>query len=543
MPVVIVDSDPRGRRVVAACSVEARRHGIRPGQSAVEAETAIEAAARSAPRPLQAMFVPGDAAADLQMLHAIADRCRTLTPLVGCDVEAFPDSLLLDLTGCDDRLLEAAALARELRTILDDGTLYGRIAAAPGVHAAWALACYGPPPTVMLPRPASTAQPQHTHRGQGSEIEDAGDGLLQVAHPRWPLLLACEWPAARRLLLELPLAALRLDARIQTTLAELGLVTVGDVNALPRAELRRRFGPPVVHALQTLLGERPETFPGLAERPQFDRRLRWDFPVTDRGILQQHLEKAFEKLLQELQAARMVTQRFLLRFELEGHQATELAIVLATPTCALERILRVVALKLEGLHFPAGVCGMHIIAQHVRPRCEDTGGLFDRWPDSDPRALEMLADELLARLGPDAACRFVPVESHVPEQTFERTTLIDARGTSAAARRIGVRDEPRERSALPDPDVPEGPLRPVLVYRTPERLDVLKRDALGRPLQFRFRRRLFSVAAWSSEEAVQTGWWTPEPVERQYFRVHTFDGRCLWIYRSGDEWFLHGEFD
>ncbi|RMG33543.1 MAG: DNA polymerase Y family protein, partial [Planctomycetota bacterium] len=516
--------------------------GIAPGQPAVEAEALAENAQRSGRVARGAVFIDEDTDADREGLRELADRCRILTPLVGCSDAEFPGSLLLDLTGCAASARPPRELAEAIRQSFEPSGLQGRIVLAPGIHAAWALACLLPFETRRFARgfplpgiPPDCAERATEQSGRQDEPPPSTDAHF-LPHPRWPLLATRDWPTARRLLTELPIAALRLDPKTEAILEELGLITIGTLLEMPRTELRRRMGKQLVERLQTLMGERPEIFPALPERPDFTETQQWDFPVVERSALQTHLRHALDRVVERLRAAGQTTDRYRIELFLDNGETACIPIELAAPTLAPSRIHRVLALKLETIRPPAGVQGLKVSAPETRPIREEMRGLFAQLPASDEHSLRDLADELVGRLGPTAVCRFVPADTHVPEKAYRPVDLLGDVLLPTLEQNVA----PSERST--DPEASPPPLRPLIIYPSPLPMVVIQYDHQDRPLRFRCRRRRFVAMAWSSEESLQAEWWTETPIDRRYFRLQTADGRCLWVFRSGSKWFLHGEF-
>ena len=71
----------------------------------------------------------------------------------------------------------------------------------------------------------------------------------------------------------LPFAALRMDEKTSTALIRLGLRKIGELAAVPRAPLTRRFGPDVLTRLDQALGQQPEEIMPLADPPHYGVRM------------------------------------------------------------------------------------------------------------------------------------------------------------------------------------------------------------------------------------------------------------------------------
>ena len=73
---------------------------------------------------------------------------------------------------------------------------------------------------------------------------------------------------------DLPLDALTAAREHVPTLERIGCRSWGDLRALPRAGVARRFGAPLLEALDAAYGERPERYPWLQLPEEFDLKRR-----------------------------------------------------------------------------------------------------------------------------------------------------------------------------------------------------------------------------------------------------------------------------
>ena len=204
-PVIVGGSSARG--VVASCTYEARAYGIRSAMSSVEAR-------RRCP---SAVFVPGRFWRYAETSKALHEVLMSVTPVVE---PIALDEAFLDVSGAQRLLGTPLEIAHRLRA---------------EVRAQLRLDCsVGVARTKMLAKLASEAAKPIADRrrprpGRGV-VAILPDEELAFLHP---LPLRALWgvgPATGR------------------RLAELGLVTVGDVAAVPEDTLRRALG--VVHGAQ-----------------------------------------------------------------------------------------------------------------------------------------------------------------------------------------------------------------------------------------------------------------------------------------------------
>ncbi len=138
-------------------------------------------------------------------------------------------------------------MARRLVRLLGRAGVAARVAVADTAGAAWALAHgapHGPGSTerdAAARRARVTGGPQPGGNGQGA-IGWAGDAPPPGAAPPPPPVLIVPPGAHVDAIAPLPPAALRLAPAALEMLARLGIDRVGQLLAMPRAPLERRFG-------------------------------------------------------------------------------------------------------------------------------------------------------------------------------------------------------------------------------------------------------------------------------------------------------------
>lgn len=220
----------------------------------------------------------------------------------------------------------------------------------------------------------------------------------------------------------LPLHSLSAVGQHADTLHRLGCRTLGQVRALPRGGLSRRFGADLLHALDAAHGLRPEAFDWLLLPPAFEQRQELPWRLDDAGALHQ----AFERLLHELGAW------------LAGHQAGTqvlrlgwchdwarhstsrwqgLRISLAEPTAEVSTLSRMVGEHLRRTGLSAPVTDIALNVDTIVPREPESQSLFTELAASGEgqvssalttagqraqrSALLNLLDRMSIRLGPE----------------------------------------------------------------------------------------------------------------------------------------------
>ena len=469
-------------RLLYAVDSAARREGLFVGQKATDA-TAL------CPGLITAEAEPQ---ADTQALIELADWCVRFSPGVALDP---PDGLFLDVSGVAHLWGGEAALAQDFRARLAANGLEVRVAIADTPGAAWALAHQGrDAQTIALPGE------------QGSLME------------------------------HLRLTALRLSPEAATQIERLGLKTVGQLIALPRAPLARRFGAETLARIDQALGRSKEALTFRRPPNPWFARLAFAEPISAPEDLQRVGQDIAAKLCLRLEREGQGARQFELGFHRLDGKVQNLTIGLATAARDPTRIAKLFAPKLETVDPGFGIEVVTLAAQAVEPVAGrqvrlDTlldGGLED--------GLTPLIDRLANRLGEGRVWKTVPIESHVPERSAGR------------ARPLG----PITGVSNWDREMP----RPLRLFHKPEPLEgVMALTPDDPPRQFQWRRRVHRIRHAEGPERIGDEWWRIDIDDvrtgtiRDYYRVEDQEGVRFWVFRQGlyaagepAKWFLHGLF-
>lgn len=322
---------------------------------------------------------------------------------------------------------------------------------------------------------------------------------------------------------DLPLGLLRIDHDTVTALARLGLRTVGELMAQPRAPLTRRFGPAPFLRLDQALGAVPEPLAADPLPPHYGIRLSLPEPIGRVQDVAAGLDRLLGPLCARLAAAQAGARR--LRFELrrtDGSQAV-VEIGLARPMRDPARIAPLFARGIEGVEAGFGIDRLRLQATVVEPLAPQQLGA-PRAAAED--ALADLITRLGNRLGFDRIRRFHPADSHIPERSFQTLPV-----------------------AYSDPagPWPAGPDRPLLIF-PPEPVFDAGPAGSRPPARFRWRRVRFDTARATGPERLAPEWWFDDPAWRQglrdYWKVETRQGRRLWLFFTpqAPAWQVQGEF-
>ena len=449
--------------------------------------------------------VLADPAGDLACLEKLALWAQRWGPWSALDP---PDGVLVDVTGAAHLFGGEARLLADVAAALMQRGLTARAALAPTAGAAWALAHYGRGPAILAP----------------------GDDPL-------------------RLLADLPVAALRLDADVLTALRRLGIKRLGELagvsgageedadrEAAARDALRRRFrnrhspaANPLLR-LDQLLGRVPEPLLPVIDRPMPLVQRRLMEPLRHRDLLDRVVADLAADMVRALEARGEGARRLELALWRVDGEVLQRRIELAAATREPAHITRLFAARLDDVEAGFGIEMLQLRASWSEPLHLAQADL-DAAAEDHGTALAACIDRLSVRLGPKAVTRPVPRASHIPER--------------AQAWQPPLAPVPAIQQAL------AFHTRPLKLLDRPEPIAVLYASPDGYPQRFRWRGEVREVARVEGPERIAPEWWRERSTTRlrDYYRIEDAAGRRYWIYRQGiagdgrggvPDWFLHG---
>ncbi|MFI4936777.1 MAG: DNA polymerase Y family protein [Caulobacterales bacterium] len=477
-PFALVATD-RGVRRLAAADEAATGLGLYPGQKVTDATALVP----------ELITDEADPVGDLAALNALVDWCVRFSPAVAADP---PDGLLLDVTGVAHLWGGEAAVLDDLMVRLAGAGIPARGAIAGSAGAAWALARFAPGRTVAEP---------------GAEAA--------LVEP-------------------LPVTALRLAPEIAAQLTRLGLARIGQVAALPRDQLARRFGALTLTRLDQAqaLAEEALSF-RRAPTPWF-ARLAFAEPISAPEDLARACRDIVELICRRLDGEGRGAGRFELSFHRLDGRAERLAIGLSLPGRSPDAIARLFTPMLETVDPGFGIEVVTLAADRVEALAERQGSLETIGEAAAEEGIAPLVDRLTNRLGEDRVWRAEPYPSHTPERAVVRRPPFAARSGAGW-------DKARP--------------RPLRLFRRPEPIEATAPIPDDPPIFFRWRGQLRRVRRAEGPERLAEEWWKRPPGEtepshvRDYYRVEDETGARYWIFRAGlysgeapAKWWLHGLF-
>ena len=228
---------------------------------------------------------------------------------------------------------------------------------------------------------------------------------------------------------QLPLAALAAARAHQPTLERLGCRTWGDLRALPRGGLVRRFGDGLLDALDQAFGEKPELYPWLTLPEGFDEPLELPAHVENASALLFGARRLLALLHAWLQARRQGALVLRLGWQMDrrrnGPTDDHLLVRTAEPTLDMAHFERLLAEHLARTTLAAPAIALRLATVETAPLPGASASLLledRRQGDS----LHQLVERLSARLGAAQVQRVEPRADHRPERMQAWSAAVDA---------------------------------------------------------------------------------------------------------------------
>ena len=376
------------------------------------------------------------------------------------DVVLFPHAIVLEVSKSLGLFGPWPRFEAQLREDLAALGFRHRIALAPGAQAAYVLAGIHDGLAVMTP-----------------------DTLQQALAP-------------------IALRYARLPDDAGTSLAAMGIRTLGQLLRLPRDGLQRRFGAQLLAYLDRLTGTDPELMEAYRPPDTFDLRMEWTHEIEHVEALMFPLRRLIGDLAAYLAGRDGGVQRFVLELEHRSTAPTRVIIGLLAAEREAALLFECARGRLERQQLPQPVVAMRLLARELPPFVPAGRDLFDTRP-ANAMPLDQLRERLRARLGEHAI------------QHLRRT--IDPRPEHAQTTADNAR-LPETTETLP---------RPTWLFDRPIPLHGPSPTILAGP------------------ERLETGWWDGGDVRRDYYVVRTTQGQCAWVFCAPGEpgrWMLHGWF-
>jgi len=323
----------------------------------------------------------------------------------------------------------------------------------------------------------------------------------------------------------IPLRIADLDHKLVEKLGRCGLNTLRDLWRLPREDLGRRFGRPLLDYLDRLSGARSEAIAHIDGPLCFRQRMALPADTRHSKLIVMAAEKLLEEARCFLQRHAAATAKIGVDlWHVNRHRGSRSRTTITVQSAEADRhpgrFMPQLIEQLACTPLEDEVDAVSIVIDQVVPYARTTEDLFSR---RDQQALDwsQLMDLMAARIGQDKVYTLKPVADHRPEYAWDRSTLP---GTPAVD--DGLIDSVQQTL----------PVRPLWLLDAPRRIQP------------------GTLQLGEDTERIEAGWWSRRDLRRDYRIARAKTGQCGWVYRDlhqgrsdGDRadaqgWYLHGLF-
>ena len=467
---IVIKDGPANRPIVIAANDIARSLGVQLGAPVAAAEalaSSLLVVARN--KDNEAHALERLAAWALQFTPTV-----TLEPQQGILLEAAPS---LRLQGGLDALIE------KIRSGCERLGYRVVCAVAPTARAAWWFAITSP--SSPRRRGPSVVKSLDSRLRRNDDIVDVCDDKNLRDHLGKLHIISLGWPSQTIELLH-----------------ALGIKTIADCLALPRAGLIQRFGAALANELDQALGIQADVRPLFSAPQQFHSRIELPAEVSEIDALLFVLKRLLIEMEGFLRGLGAGVQSVRVELEQGIKQRESFSVGLLAPEREHQRLLMLISARLASLKLERSVWAVSVHAEQLQSLSgKQRSFLVDS--ASHHVASRQLLERLQARLGKDKVQTLALGNDHRPEYAWSV-------GNVSQRHAVG-----------------HYPLRPLWLLPQP------------RPINDN------DIALLAGPERIEAGWWDGKSVQRDYYIARNGRGAVLWIYRQHHEpirWYMHGVF-
>jgi protein ImuB len=330
----------------------------------------------------------------------------------------------------------------------------------------------------------------------------------------------------------LPLARLTPELDAASTLQRWGITSIGELARLPESEVASRLGELGRELHYAARGVDPRPLIPRALPPEFREGMELEWPLVALEPFLFIASAALDRLSKRMEIQGFACKRLELTMTLEPDGYHARAIDLPAPTRDTKTMLTLLRLDLEKTPPGAPVTAFSLVAHPDRPRRAQLS-LFGPAALS-PEKLATTIARLVAMLGEERVGMPMTVDTHIPDRYA-----------------IGSFNPP------PPPDMKRGPrksrgLLAARIFRPPIPVEVITRPSRpDEPGEIQIEQIKGEgdlngpVLSCAGPWQLNASWWTPNPVDREYWDVEMSRGKSYRVYREevGAGWYVDAGYE
>ncbi|MBV1882593.1 MAG: DNA polymerase Y family protein [Pseudomonadales bacterium] len=342
------------------------------------------------------------------------------------------------------------------------------------------------------------------------------------------------------------------DMKTLQRLQGMGFRRLGELLALPKPELGRRFGKPFLIYLDKLTGVTLDTRETFELPTYFEDHIHFVEELTALNSLLFPLKRLLTNMEHYLQQRQQATASIVILLENRLNQIISIDIEFAEPQCRKDKILPLIYLRFETLTLSEPIITVGLKANQLMEQQIKTNSLFSQ--DSSVFSNEEtnsdranLISRLTARLGNEQVKSLMLAEDHRPESCWSYTSPATQIASNNIHRKKTHRNkEDKNKTQKNRKSEQAQQPRPLWLLPQPQQLPYRKGQLFWHG----------PLALLSGPERIDTAWWDNKPVNRDYYIARHHRGELLWIFKKRtrtlattqvqsqekSQWFLHGIF-
>ncbi|MBL4827191.1 MAG: DNA polymerase Y family protein [Spongiibacteraceae bacterium] len=345
-------------------------------------------------------------------------------------------------------------------------------------------------------------------------------GVAHTAKAAW-LLSYCEprgqeekltLERVRQQLSTIPVSLLADFSQVTQRLQQSGIKHLGQVLAIPMAELKKRFGCQFGMYIQEISGERTQRLAAFTLPPVFSRSVDCSYAVSDWQLLLVPIKNLLMDFVDYLKKHQLQCSELVWSLWSPDHQSFEF-------TVSCQRVFSQCSVLLELTQIKLSTLCLERAVETVELRCEKltrvqllTPSLFEEDKPSQD-SFHLLVSRLRSRFNDRQVYQLRQKNSHIPEQAYEAVSMTEPACKGGLA--VLAND------------------RPCWLFAPPLPLRYQHGNVYWHGL----------LTLLQGPERIESNWWQ-QALSRDYFiALHQDKQRC-WIFRDRlqQQWYLHGLF-
>lgn len=361
---------------------------------------------------------------------------------------------------------------------------------------------------------------------------------------------------------DLPLATLAAARPHLATLARVGCTTWGQLRALPRGGVARRFGAELLDALDCAYALKPEIYPWLTLPEVFDEKIELHAQVETAPALMFGAQRLLRQLHLWLQLRHVGVTALEFGWTMDARRSIQplagqadaskgaLTLRTAEATQDMAHLQRLLSENLARLQLPAPALYVHLRTLHTEALASHSAALLlEETQKGD--SLHQMLERLSARLGPEAVKGLQTQADHRPEISqiynfainngikYIKYAINNIYDSAIDTRKLTQINKNKLFKIKKIETLRPNPLYPTWLLHPPLALAVLHH----------IPHYLGPLTLLAGPQRLEAGWWgQASPLAlRDYFIAHSEQAGLLWVFqqRLGEsgQWFLQGLFD